>query len=456
MKRKNALRLLAGLLLTALLLVGLASPAQAYTTEAGDTVVVEEGQVIEGDYYVTANIFTLKGTIKGDLIAFGSLITIDPSGVVEGDLLGAGQVIQIRGAVLDDVRVAGMLLSLTDGSRITGDLVAMGYSLDMAAGSTVAGDALFLGGSATISGSIAGNLDVAAGGVRLEGSVGGDMTAEVGAPQPAMPFDPMTFVPLPAGAPRPPAMVYSLSFGPNAKVGGDLDYTSPSGLEIPDGVVAGQVHFTPTPPSPQKPAPVEPTPAQKALIWLASVIRNFVTLLVLGLLFAYLGPKCWRDSLQVLKGKPWHSLAWGVLGYIGYYLIVVVIFIVAILFAVVLGLLTLGKLLALVLFTAGLLVANLTFIFYALTAFASKIVVAGLVGVLIFGRLKPAWNEKPFIPLLLGLLIYVILAGIPILGALVNLLAILFGLGALLIICYDWWKERRAKPFTVPDLTPIE
>ncbi len=74
MKRKFTLHKLAALALLAVLLLGLSSPAQAFTPMAGETVVIEEGQVIEDDLYVSANTFILKGTVKGDLIAVGSLV----------------------------------------------------------------------------------------------------------------------------------------------------------------------------------------------------------------------------------------------------------------------------------------------------------------------------------------------------------------------------------------------
>jgi cytoskeletal protein CcmA (bactofilin family) len=460
MKRKLSWKLLTGLFVLALLLVGIATPAQAFTSESGNNVVIEEGQVIEGDYYVAANTFTLRGTIKGDLIAFGTLITIDPTGVVEGDILGAGQVIYIRGSVQDDARIAGMLLSIADSAKIDGDLVGAGYAIDMSSGSQVGGDMLFFGNTGAVAGSIAGMFDVAGAGLMMDGTVGKDMSAEVGAAQQAPPFDPTMFMQLPAGSPPMPRTTYGLAFGPNAKVGGNLDYTSPTEVQIPAGVVAGQVNYTVTPTPAGKAPPPPPTPAEKAFTWFVKVVRNFVSLLIIGLLFAYLGPRCWRESLQTLKSKPWLSLLWGFLGYIGYYLLGMVITILIIFLMVILGFLTLGKLVGVVIFAGLVLLASLTLIFYLLTSFMAKVVVAALIGMLIIGLFASSWNEKAFIPLILGLLIYVLLASIPFLGFFVDLFAILFGLGALLLICADWWNARKQKPVpateTVQDTVPVQ
>jgi len=45
--------------------------ARAFDGRSGEKVVIEAGEVIEDDLYVTANEFVLDGTVKGDLIAFG-------------------------------------------------------------------------------------------------------------------------------------------------------------------------------------------------------------------------------------------------------------------------------------------------------------------------------------------------------------------------------------------------
>jgi len=87
MKHKRTIQRIAGILILGLIVLMLASPAQAFELISGDRVVIEQGQVIDDDLYVGANVFILQGTIQGDLVAAGSVIVIAPSGIVTGDVL---------------------------------------------------------------------------------------------------------------------------------------------------------------------------------------------------------------------------------------------------------------------------------------------------------------------------------------------------------------------------------
>jgi hypothetical protein len=71
--------------------------------------------------------------------------------------------------------------------------------------------------------------------------------------------------------------------------------------------------------------------------------------------------------------------------------------------------------------------------------------VAVMIGGLILQRWLPRYAQVRFVPLLLGLLIYIILASIPYLGLTIGLLATMLGLGAM-------WLGRRALPGAVTDV----
>ncbi len=73
----------------------------------------------------------------------------------------------------------------------------------------------------------------------------------------------------------------------------------------------------------------------------------------------------------------------------------------------------------------------------------SKILVGYLFGVMLFKRMKPDLAENRFWPAVVGILIFVILAAIPILGTIVNILATLVGLGALYLAFRQWFKARK-------------
>ena len=97
-----------------LLALAFVTPARAFDSRSGDTIIIEKGEVIEDDLYVTAATIVLDGTVKGDLIAAGGTITVN--GIVEGDLLAAGQAVIINGEVMDDARIAGAALQVGSGA----------------------------------------------------------------------------------------------------------------------------------------------------------------------------------------------------------------------------------------------------------------------------------------------------------------------------------------------------
>ena len=131
MTKENLLKLLGGLFLLVFLLMGLATPAQAFETRSGDTVIVEADEVIDDDLYVTANTFTLKGTVKGDLVVVGNSIKIASTGVIEQDLMAAGQSVVIEGQVGDDARISGAGLVVADDGEVADDLVAAFFEEDL-------------------------------------------------------------------------------------------------------------------------------------------------------------------------------------------------------------------------------------------------------------------------------------------------------------------------------------
>ena len=60
---------------------------------------------------------------------------------------------------------------------------------------------------------------------------------------------------------------------------------------------------------------------------------------------------------------------------------------------------------------------------------------------LLFSRLKPELVEHRFWPALVGILFFVILVAIPVLGTIINILAVLAGLGALYLAFRQWYKS---------------
>jgi cytoskeletal protein CcmA (bactofilin family) len=430
----SARKLLALVILT-LLLAGLvaASPVGALETRSGDEVVIGSDQVIEDDVYVTANEVVVDGTIRGDLIAFGGSIAVD--GTVEGDLIGAAQAVEIGGTVEDDVRIAGQTLLLDEGAEVEDDLIAAGFSLENVPDSAVGGTVMYAGYQALLQGTVGEDVNAAANGLELGGEVGANVDAEVdgedGGPPPFL-FAPQADL---------PTVDSGLTLTDSATVGGNLTYESSTEAQIAaqaqiEGEVVGE----------ERPAEAE----EDAYTFADAVfdnLRSFIALLLVGLILIWIAPNWIRRRAGTVLDRPLASLGWGVLGLVAFLALGVAILLATLVLAVILGLLTLGGLVALIVVLGLLAEVVLVLAFWIFTIYLAQIVVSFLAGLLLVETVRPGRGSGRVLPLVVGLILYVMLRAVPVLGPLVGLAVVLLGLGALL----DWiWAKLRRRRATPP------
>lgn len=431
----------------------LPAPAQAFEGRNGDTVVIPAGEVVADDVYAAGQTITVQGTIQGDLVAVGTTITIAQGGVIEGDLIAAAQSVVIEGQVMDDARIAGAALAVRPEGQIGEDLISAGYSLETAAGSTVGRDVLFGGAQALLAGDIGDDLKVAANAVNIQGSVAGDATIEVGEDQGMPPFSPFAFIP---DMPPVPSVPGGLTVSQGAQIGGDLSYTSSQEESVPAGVVGGSVSQTirptPVPPSEEEGEAVviprrEPSGTLAILGWFRRNLANLLGLLVVGLLAVWLAPRLVQDSAEALRSKPLPSLGWGLVVLLGFFILLFALIAILVTLAIVLGVITLGDLLGTTIWGGMLAFGGFVFAFVFAANYLAQIVVSFLAGRWLVGLIKAEWAVKPWLPLIVGVIIFAILVAIPFLGWLINFVVVLFGLGALWLFV----QERfRRQPLAAP------
>jgi len=436
--RKNLSRILFSSLMLALLALGVATPALAFDGREGDHVVIGAEEVIEDDLYVGAENFTLDGTVKGDVVAAGAVITIN--GTIDGDLIAAGQAVIINGTVTDDVRVGAGAVLVGEKAQIGGDVVAATGSLEARAGSSVGSDVIFVGGQALLAGEIARNLNAAGGGLELRGTVGGDALVSTGDPEQSGP-GPMVFMP---NSPIPlPTVGPGLKIDPAAKIEGQLEYVSNNEINFPGGVIGGPVkRIEPVvdPATVVKP----PTLAERVIDGTLNMFRNMITLFLLGLVLVWLFPNFLKATTERARTAPFPALGWGLVSWAAFFFALTVILVAVLFGGILFGVLTLGGLSATVIWLGLLSMFTLSVGFGLAAAFVSKIVVILLGGKLILSRVKPDWTEHKIWPLALGVVLFAILAAIPLFGGLFNFVVALLGLGALWLYGRDLLKNGRA------------
>lgn len=346
--------------------------AMAAELRSGDVVRVGPEEVIEEDLYAFGREVSIQGTVRGDVITAGQ--QVDISGTVEGDVMSAASNNRISSPVRGSLRAAGGELSVS--GSVGEDAMLAAGNLQLTSEAQVGKDLYLASGEAQVYAPVLGELRAAAGTLTLAAPVGQDAHAEVG----------------------------TLRLTDEARVNGNLSYRSERDAQLASGaVVAGTVEHLAARQAERQ------GPLMGVYFWL----RSLVGLFALGLLFALLAPRFTRRVTAMLRQRPLPSLGWGAALFVSIPLLASLVFIV--------GLLLGGWWLALFILA-----------FYALAIALSFPVVGLFLGRWLLERFHKTGAHLAM-ALLLGLVLLTLVGRVPILGGLVALATILFGLGALLL-----------------------
>jgi cytoskeletal protein CcmA (bactofilin family) len=435
--RLRSRRLLIFIALAALLILFVV-PVRAADTRGGENVVIGRSEVVNADLYVAGNTVTIDGTINGDLVTVASLVTVN--GTVNGDILAAGQAVVINGTVSDDVRAAGQAIVLAPGARVAGDLAVGALSLENQSGSVVQGDLLIGGYQALLAGAIGQRVRGGLNRMELRGAIGGDVDVAVSGDQQAsaVQFSPAGTVPIPGVQPN-------ITVAESAQIGGKLIYRSTAEASIsPTAHITGGTAFEPLPSS----AAAQAAPSA---VWLG-YLRRLAGLLLVGLLLLWLAPAWTRHLADRLEAQPLPSLGWGVVAFVAFIAALLGILILTIILAIIFGFLTLGGLVAMIVSLGVLASAGMVIGYIAFATYLAEGIVAYMAGRWLLRRTLPAWAEQPVVPLVIGLVLYVVLSAISWLGWLVGTLVVLLALGTL----WSWGRATfiHTRPTPIAGLQP--
>lgn len=177
----------------------------------GESVMVDEVQILEGNFYGVASTLTLSGAAEQDVYVLGGTVT--SNGTIAEDLTVVGGTVHIHGVVDGDVRVVGG--DVTIASDVKGDVAVLGNSLKILSTATVSGDVIFYGSTLDISGTVQKTLHTNAEAVGLYGTLNG--ASEI-------------------------LVTDTLVVGDRAVIRGDIVYRSPHEISrSPNAVIAGSV-----------------------------------------------------------------------------------------------------------------------------------------------------------------------------------------------------------------------
>ena len=368
-------------------------PASAGAEKVLHANAVPAGQVIDNDVFLIGQQPVVDGTVNGDVFIVGSDVTI--RGEVNGSVFVVAENLHLPGVVSGNLYAAAVELTQPTESQIGRSLYALTLSLITEPESSIGRD-----------------LNTVALSARMQGQTERNTAAIIG------PWELFKIL-------RDIVNQNIIGFAPNQPS------LAKSNSE--------DVSFRAVRPQRAMMRVAKDTEPSELVDWLLTALKSFLNFLIVGGVMLWIFPRQFQGWADKVRREPLAAAGYGAVVLInGYLLPGLILFL---LIGLLLGLIYVSlSSLAWPVFWVGVgsLVA-LFALFTLTTTFLSKAIVAYLAGTFIFSKVAPGALQYRVLPLLLGLLIYVLLAAIPYLGIFIGLVVTLLGLGAI-------WLSRKQAP----------
>ena len=400
--RRTTLRRLALLLL--LCLIALAWAPQAALAQAivrGDTIPA--GEVVDNDVILTGDVVHLAGTVRGNAFVAGREVVVD--GHVEGSLFAIAQRITINGPVDGGAYTLGLVAQLGSEAAVGQNFYFLGVSLSSARGAQIGRDLVAL------------SL-----GAHLQGGVGRNTRLIAGLVQFLNLFMDNTLGPTPMAAARLIGRAPGLG---QVTLGDDVF-----------------IDLIGTSTRPGQTDPEAPTTGRDVWDWFRFRVRDYLPLLIVGLFAYWFLRRRLEASAAAIKGRPLTALGVGLVGLILIWATIaafILVFILILMIGIWLGRIDLWNVgwlfwslvypFATLMFALLLAFLNHGTIAIAMYAFATYLI----------DRFTPRAGRYRWLLLLLGLLVFILLRGIPTLGWVITILVTAWGIGGAWLA---WWARR--------------
>lgn len=455
-KIRSGWRWAAVLLLVFVLVGGLAGRAQAVVIDQGG--VIPAGTTVDDDVVLTAARVSMDGTVNGtliaagqniaingsvhgDVLAFGQDITISEKAVIDGNLFVGGQLITVSGKIGGSLFGGAASLVLAGPGSLGRNLYYGGYDLQTQANTKIERDLLAGVYQVNLAGQVR-SIRVAAAAADISGTISGDATLQVASPDAGNSARYWQY----GQFQLPPAAQPGLRIAESAKIGGKLTYTSETNQSgsIQTSPAGGVVYQTPVPnqnarQEAQRRTFVPPF-FNASGFWLWGLLRNLVTIIILGALALWLVPAIFERSLGQLRQRALACMGVGLLSLVTALFLIPVTALALILVGLFFAVLTLADL-AGFFFGLGFLVFMLAVtVYFILFSWAGKLLISYIIGAWVLSKLAPQATVQRIWALVLGAVIFALLAAIPFVGFLLTFLVDLAGAGAL----WYAWRLRNA------------
>jgi hypothetical protein len=347
-------------------------------------ITIPQEEIVDQNPYIAyGEVVEIRGTINGDAYIAAGEVIVD--GVINGDLLVAGGNVRIGGVVTQSVRVIGGQIRIT--ADVGGGVSAVGGNVEFGDTGVIEGSLVAAAGNVSVELPVGEGVRIAAGNVSLLNSVGGDVETAAG----------------------------PVRLGPNADIAGNLIYLSDSEAQIHENAtVSGEIERRMIE---DREELRDRMLAGVGRVTIIARVISTLSALAVGLILIYLSPKFMLRTTNTLSSRPWLSLGIGFLA-----IILTPIAIVALLATII-----------------GIPLALILLAIYMILLYLGKLFVIFWLGT------KLLRERSAYLMFVAGLAVYFIISLIPVIGGIVGILAMLFGIGSFLITKKSVFAEAKKK-----------
>ncbi len=433
--------------LTLLVLLVTAGTASARQYLQADLCLIEAGQRVEGVVFVLCQDLVINGVVDGNLIGAATTTTIN--GDVRDSVYLIGGQLDVFGTIGDDLHYLGAVLNIHSSAQFrssAADVICLTMSTTIEPETDLSGTVLASGYQMLLDGQVAGEVNFWGSALELSGQLAGDLNAVVGDAEDTEGTAQLEtlFLPLPVEL---ELVDPGLRVSDTTTIAGDLNYSAPTRITTDStlqAITAGDVNFTLI--SNQfEPPTDEESWRQSIQQYLATSVREFATLVVVGALGLLFAPRLTLAPIRNLRRRPLTSLGVGTLTFILSFPVFFFALIVSALIVFSLSLLQVGNLVLAGLVVLLILDVGGAGLFYFVAIFVARSVFCIAIGrrLLRFVFEDDGSTRYLYVSLIAGSVLIAFLVSLPVIGWIANALTLFLGLGAIVNLLQAYLRNLR-------------
>ena len=367
------------------LFLALPLSAFALTGYSGESVVLSKDKVVNSNYYSAGNMIEIYGTVNGDIFVAGETIIIDSENI-NGDIFVAGSSVTIKGKVNGSIRAAGENIDVS--GVVERNVMMAGKSFRLNSDSKIMGHLTFWGQALSVSGEV-GRLEGAMERVNLSGTVVNDVDIYISSTPEAAP----------------------IRLEDSSSIGGTLYYQALREVELNENASIGNVGFNKI---------VEKAKSSFDRGNIFGMIVKFFGMVVVGMVIVHLWPKFFTKGYEVAKKRPFMTGLKGIL-------LLIVTPIACVLVAIT---------------VIGLPLSFLVMGLWVMGLYLASVLAAWILGKAIKDKWLAKYKWSPLGTISFGVLVYILVGKIPLVGFLIVLVLYLLAWGSFVDL-FKFKKENK-------------